>query len=112
MDIFQSHVKNNVFHVENTFDPWAICVQCNILHDTTTVAMLPNTTVVIWVTIMSALSHTVGYCLYGTLLLRPRWTACPVQIRAHHHIDVYIDINNLIGKSERNLKYVDHTCDS
>ena len=25
-----------------------------------------------------------GYCLYGTLLLRP------VQIRAHHHIDVYV----------------------
>ena len=27
-----------------------------------------------------------------TLLLRPR-SACPVQIRAHHHIDVYADIN-------------------
>ena len=39
-------------------------------------------------------SHMVGYCLYGTLLLRPRWTACPVQIRAHHRIDVYTDINN------------------
>ena len=36
---------------------------------------------------------TVGYCLYGTLLLRPRWTACPLQIRAHHHIDVFTDIN-------------------
>ena len=48
-----------------------------------------------WVTIMSTLdaSHTVGYCLYGTLLLRLPWTACPVQIRAHHHIDVYTDIN-------------------
>ena len=37
--------------------------------------------------------HVVGYCLYGTLLLRLQWTACPVQIRAHHHIDVYTDIN-------------------
>ena len=41
-----------------------------------------------------AVSCTEGYCLYGTLLLRPRWTACPVQIGAHHHIDVYTDINN------------------
>ena len=23
-----------------------------------------------------------------------RTSACPVQIRAHHHIDVYTDINN------------------
>ena len=62
----------------------------------TTVAKFPNTTVVI-VTITSALdcpvSRTVGSCLYGTLLLRPRWTACPVQIRAHHHIDVYTNIS-------------------
>ena len=36
-------------------------------------------------------SRMVGYCLYGTLLLRLRWTACPVQIRAHHHTDVYTD---------------------
>ena len=36
--------------------------------------------------------HVVGYCLYRTLLLRPR-SACPVQIRAHHHIYVYTDIN-------------------
>ena len=42
------------------------------------------------ITITSAL---IGNCLYGTLLLRPRWTACPVQIRAHHHIDVYISIS-------------------
>ena len=42
---------------------------------------------------MSALdvSHTVGYSLYETLLLHPRWTLCPVQIRAHHHIDVCTD---------------------
>ena len=39
----------------------------------------------------------VGYYLYETLLLRPRWTACPVQIRAHHHIDVYTDINQPLG---------------
>ena len=47
------------------------------------------------VTITSALdvSCTEGYCLYGTLLLHP-CSACPIQIRAHHHIDVYIDINN------------------
>ena len=36
-------------------------------------------------------------CLYGTLLSRPRWTACPVQIRAHHHIDVYTDINETLN---------------
>ena len=35
---------------------------------------------------------TVGYCLYRTLLLRLR-SACPEQIRAHHDIDVYTDIN-------------------
>ena len=34
----------------------------------------------------------VGYCLYGTLLLHLR-SACPLQIRAHHHIDVYTYIN-------------------
>ena len=39
----------------------------------------------------------VGYCLYGTLLLHPRWTACPVRIRAHHYICVYSDINNCIS---------------
>ena len=37
--------------------------------------------------------RAVGYCLYGTLLLRLSWTACPVQIRAHHHIAVCVDIN-------------------
>ena len=42
---------------------------------------------------VGAVSRIVGYCLYGTLLLRPCWTACPVQIRAHHHIDVCTDIN-------------------
>ena len=54
------------------------------------------TVAILWVTIMSALdvSRTVGYCLYGTLLLRPHWTACPVQIRAHHHIAVFPDIND------------------
>ena len=54
------------------------------------------TVAMLWVTIMSALdvSRTEGYCLYGTLLLHPH-SACPVQIRAHHHIDVYTDINNI-----------------
>ena len=53
------------------------------------------TVAILWVTIMSALDvpRTEGYCLYGTLLLRPRLTACPVQIRAHHHIAVFPDIN-------------------
>ena len=32
-------------------------------------------------------SHMVGYSLYRTSLLHPHWIACPVQIRAHHHID-------------------------
>ena len=54
------------------------------LHDATTVATLPNTEFVF---------HSVGYCLYGTLLLRPRST-CPVEVRAHYHIDVYTDIND------------------
>ena len=43
-------------------------------------------------TLRQSLSHTVGYCFYGTLLLRPH-SACPLQIRAHHHIDVHTDIN-------------------
>ena len=42
----------------------------------------------------------VSYCLYGTLLLCLRWTACPVQIRAHHHIDVYTDINQIVISTE------------
>ena len=50
-----------------------------------------------WVTITSMLdvSHMEGYCLYGTLLSR-LYSACPVQIGAHHHIDVYTDINKYI----------------
>ena len=55
---------------------------------TLTVAMLPNYNYICTV-------HTVGYCLYGTLLLHPR-SACPVQMRAHHHIDVFTDINHLL----------------
>ena len=43
-----------------------------------------------------AVSGMVGYCLYRTLLLRPQWTARSVQIRAHHHIDVYTDIKKTI----------------
>ena len=38
-------------------------------------------------------SCMVGYCLYGTLLLCPH-SACPVEIRVHHHIDVFSDIND------------------
>ena len=79
----KGHVKNNVICIWNTFDPSAICVQCNVLQNATTVATLPNTKFV---------SRMVGYCLYGTLLLRPL-SACPVQIRVHHHTDVYTDIN-------------------
>ena len=43
---------------------------------TLTVAMLPN-----GLQFDRAVSRTVG------------WTACPVEIRAHHHKDVYTDIN-------------------
>ena len=46
----------------------------------------PNTTVVIWVTIMSTLDRT-GQSPVETV------PACPIQIRAHHHIDVFTDIN-------------------
>ena len=89
-------MKNNVFCIENRFDPSAICIQCNVLHEATTVAMLPNTTVIIWVTITFVLdmSRMAGYCLYGTLLLHPHWTVCPIQIRTYHHINVYTDINH------------------
>ena len=48
-------------------------------------------------------SHMVGYCLYRKLLLRPHWTACPVQIRAHHYIDVKTDINNTVMTQNFNL---------
>ena len=41
--------------------------------------MLANTTVVIWVTITSALT---GQSPVQTV------PACPVQVRAHHHIDI------------------------
>ena len=39
-----------------------------------------------WVTITSALDHT-GQSPVHTV------PACPIQIRAHHHIDVYTDIS-------------------
>ena len=45
------------------------------------------------------MSRTVGYCLYRPLLLHPR-SAHPVQITAHHHIDVYIDINECYFESD------------
>ena len=49
-------------------------------------------------------SRMVGYCLYGTLLLRPRWTACPLQIKAHHHIDAQTSIIYFI--QFKNMKFV------
>ena len=42
-----------------------------------------------WVTIMSSLGRT-GQSPIQTV------PACPVQIRAHHHTDVYTDINDII----------------
>ena len=41
-------------------------------------------------------SCMVGYCLYGALLLCLCWTACPVQIKAHHHTDFYAAIDDFI----------------
>ena len=52
---------------------------CNILHDTDCCYVTK------WVTIMFA--H-MGQSLIQSV------PACPIQIRAHHHIDVYTDINN------------------
>ena len=65
-------LENDVCHAR--FDPSAICVQYNVLHDVTVA-------VTKWVTITSA--H-VGQSPVQT---EP---ACPVQIRAHHHIAVYL----------------------
>ena len=52
---------------------------CNVLHDADCCYITK------WVTIMSM--H-VGQSPLQTV------PACPIQIRAHHHIDVYTDINN------------------
>ena len=61
--------------------------------DVCTVAML-------WVTITSALClvQKVTVCTGHYYYVRAG-TACPVQIGAHHHIDVYTDINNMNEKS-------------
>ena len=48
------------------------------------------TVAMLWVTITSARYVTVCMGHYNYVLA----TACPVQIKAHHHIDVYTDINN------------------
>ena len=61
--------------------------------DVCTVAML-------WVTITSALClvQKVTVCMGHYYYVRAG-TACPVQIGAHHHIDVCTDINNMNEKS-------------
>ena len=51
-----------------------------------------------------AVSRLEGYCMYGTKQLRLRWTAYPIQIRAHHHIDVYTDISD--ARKEKFLYHV------
>ena len=32
-------LKINIFRIWNTFDPSAICIQCNVLHDATIIVM-------------------------------------------------------------------------
>ena len=61
------------------------------------------TVAMLWVTITSALdmSRTEGYCLYGTLLLRPHF-ACTAQVRAHRHINVCTDIKY---RSEKKFEF-------
>ena len=56
--------------ITDTLNDVCMVLQCNIIHDAVTVAMLPN-----------------------GLQLHPRVLACPLQIRDHHYIDVYTDIN-------------------
>ena len=65
--------------------------------DVCTVAML-------WVTITSALClvQKVTVCM-GHYYYVHTGTACPVQIGAHHHIDVYTDINYLVCLCSNNL---------
>ena len=75
----KGHVKNNVFHVWNTFDPSAICIRCNVLHNATTVAVSALCSRLLFVR-----DITIRYI---------RATTSSVQIRPHHHIDVYTDIN-------------------
>ena len=77
--------------ITDTVNDVCMVRQCNVLHDALTVAMLPKV-----YNYIRAVSHVVGYCLYGTLLLCPCWTVCPVQIRAHHHIDVHTDTNDWV----------------
>ena len=52
---------------------------------------LPNTTVVIWVTITSVLDRT-GQSPVQTV------PACPIQIRAHHHMSIQTSISWLLQK--------------
>ena len=54
----------------------------------TTVAMLPNGLQLCPCCPIWKVTVCTGHYYY--------MSACPVQIRAHHHIDVYTDINNNI----------------
>ena len=62
------------------------------------------TVAMLWITITSAL------CLVWKVIVcmghyyYVRVTACPVQIRAHHHIDVYTDINELGANTKTTMK--------
>ena len=49
-------------------------------------------TVSIWVYKFVRMMRQVTVCMGHYYYVRA--TACPVQIRAHHHIDVYADIND------------------
>ena len=51
-------------------------------------------------------SHMVRYCLYGALLLCLHWTACPIQIKAHHHTDVYAHISDYIQNTTVQMFHV------
>ena len=47
-----------------------------------------------------------GRLLFGALLLCLHWIACPVQIKAHHHTDVYADINDYIQNTTMQMFHV------
>ena len=68
---------------------------CNVLHDADCCSATK------WVTIMS---ERTGQSPVQTV------PACPVQIRAHHHIDVCTDINNETAAMESHYLFVGNEC--
>ena len=90
---------SNMKDITDTVNDVCMVRQCNLLHRDVTVAMLSN-----WLQLRPYCVPYSRLLFEWTLLLRPRWTPCPVQIRAHHHINVYTDINESIPRVGLNFQ--------